>query len=108
MRQILLKYARTKRQGAKLARCGPSNYERAMRERYGNWKHLPKMKIIFDSRALAQAAADELTDRLGWARQRPYACNRSSHGHHHLTHDGGKKRRTEGGDTNGAAGSSDQ
>lgn len=90
--EILRRYARTRGSGRRLVRCGPTNYEKAMRDRYGNWSHLPKEKIIFDSRERAQEAADALTALLGWNRQRPYACTRSRHGHYHLTRDG-----TEGG-----------
>lgn len=42
-------------------------------------------KIIYDSLEQAQAAADAMWRLLHERRQFPYPCERSKHGHYHLT-----------------------
>jgi hypothetical protein len=80
-RKILRKYARV-REGRPVF-CGPSRDEKRGRADYGIVRN---GKVIFDTREQAEAACTALRELTG-EMLRPYACPRSRHGHHHLTHD---------------------
>lgn len=93
-RKILRRYARM-REGRPVF-CGPSRLEKEQRADYGIIRN---GKVIFDTREQAEAAAAALLGLTG-EMFRPYACPRSRHGHHHLTHDRSPaNRRARGKDT---------
>lgn len=76
-RAVLDRYARHGTDG-KLILCMPSPWAEHERDRHSAGK------VIYDSLGLAQAAEREFR-QMGAARQYPYPCSRSRHGHHHLT-----------------------
>lgn len=82
---VIRKYARMIDED-RYARCTPGFDEwRAAHDRRGktNEPHSAS-KAIYDSREAAEAAAAELTAIDGWPLY-AYPCERSKHGHYHLT-----------------------
>ncbi len=79
---VFLRYARLNPKTGRPLLCQPSRGEIAEWTARG-WAEL-KEKIIFDSPDAARQAAREL-QALGAAPMRPYPCERSRHGHAHLT-----------------------
>lgn len=73
---IVVKYARLRK--GKPVRCKGSAADRADPRAHSIGK------VIYDSEKIAAACAAELLAVLG-KRQRPYPCDRSRHGHAHLT-----------------------
>lgn len=82
-REIIRRYARLKTNG-KVTYCEPSKAELSgeipRRETSGS-----DSKVIYPDLESAEAAAREMTELLGDAPQRAYLCQRSRHGHAHLT-----------------------
>ncbi len=81
---VLLRHARLAGSGRPIF-CTPSRAEVAgavpLRQGRGT-----SGKVIYSTRDAAEAAGREL-EQLGAHRLRPYRCNRSRHGHFHLTTD---------------------
>lgn len=75
------KYARTFRSGNPRI-CVPGQME--IRERGWTVHTGSDGKVIYDTREQAEAAAKALR-KLGWPPLVAYPCDRSKHGHHHLT-----------------------
>lgn len=82
---VLATYARWHRSGNATMKCTPSAEEIEQRG-YTVWTGSDG-KVIYDSLALAQAAADAFL-RLEGKHLVPYPCARSKHGHYHLTSEG--------------------
>jgi hypothetical protein len=79
---VLKRHARLDRNG-KPQRCTPSQLERwggRRKETEGS-----DLKIIFNNRLEAEAAAREFEALPDGVPQRAYPCRRSKHGHYHLT-----------------------
>lgn len=81
MREILERFGRKYRSSGSLIYCTPSQREFEESDR-------PKSlwKIIYDTEAIAQAAALAIYN-LNGNLLFSYPCNRSKSGHRHLTHD---------------------
>lgn len=83
VKEILAKYARISSTGTPI-RCSQTFYERTMRERYNNLIGIQE-KIIYDSWEKAESALKEFTELNGNRPGQIYKCQRSKHGHCHIT-----------------------
>jgi hypothetical protein len=82
-------YARTHKDG-KPVQCVPGKGEVIRR---GWTVHTGSDgKVIYDDLEAAESAAKELA-RLGWRPMIAYPCDRSKHGHYHLSTDHAKRER---------------
>ncbi len=82
-RAVILKHCRKLRKSNKPMMCVAGWDEQVYRDTHRQKK--VKNKYIFDSYEIADACATELVRTIGGKKLRPYPCERSKHGHHHLT-----------------------